>query len=71
MDRIGHYRAYMLRMWSVERSGIARWRASLEDPHSGEIKGFSNIDALIDFLHELAGNRQAERQDIPDSEPRQ
>lgn len=69
MESSGSYQAYMLRMWSVERSGQAVWRASLEDPFSGEILGFPNIDALIDYLRELVGNYQIEGEGIQKFEP--
>jgi hypothetical protein len=70
MESIGHYRAFMLRMWSVERSGQAVWRASLEDPHSGEMLGFPNIEALIAYLRDLVGNCQVEGDGIQAIEPR-
>jgi hypothetical protein len=70
MEIIGHYRAYMLRMWSVEQSGQAVWMASLEDPHTGERLGFSNVEALIVYLRELTGNSQNEEERLRDNEPR-
>jgi hypothetical protein len=70
MESIGHYRAYMLRMWSVEQSGQAEWRASLEDPHTGERLGFSNVEALMVYLCELTGSSQNEEDRLRDNEPR-
>jgi hypothetical protein len=70
MEIIGHYRAYMLRMWSVEQSGQAVWMASLEDPHTGERLGFSNVEALMVYLRELTDSSQNEEERLRDNEPR-
>jgi hypothetical protein len=40
------YRAYLLRCWR-EATG---WRFSLEDPRTGERRGFAGPDALLAFL---------------------
>ena len=42
------YFAYLLRFW---RTGPDRpWRASLEDPRTGEQWGFGSLEALLAFL---------------------
>ncbi len=53
----------MLRFWA-EREGFSGsrrvWRFSLEDPHTGQRQGFSNIDGLVAFLkNEIGSNTQA------------
>jgi hypothetical protein len=65
------YRAYMLRLWHVKGMGRSGWRASLEDPHSGEKLGFPNIEALIDYLLELVGDCQVEGEWVQEVEPRE
>lgn len=45
-----HYLAYLLRLWRVGSEGEAVWRASLEDAHTGERKGFADLDALFDHV---------------------
>ena len=53
------YVAYLLRMWR-ERSGEStRWRASLQDPHSGERMGFAGLEELFGYL-------RAETDDLPE-----
>lgn len=48
------YVAYMLRLWQAGSSGgQPAWRASLENPHTGERLAFGDIQALFDFLAEL------------------
>ena len=63
------YLAYLLRLWHIKGAGELGWRASLEDPHSGEMLGFPNVEALIDYLRELVGNLQVEGEGIQDIEP--
>jgi hypothetical protein len=49
----------MLRLWRVDDQEGAvdaekpAWRASLEDPHTGERMGFARLEALFDFLQRL------------------
>ena len=42
--------SFLLRLW---RADLKIWRASLDDPMTGERKGFSDIEALIVFLRSL------------------
>lgn len=42
------YHAYLLRLWCEGEGGD--WRAMLEDPHTGERRGFPDIGALIAYL---------------------
>jgi hypothetical protein len=41
------YRAYLLRLW---RASGARWRAALEDAHTGDKRAFANLGQLLVFL---------------------
>jgi hypothetical protein len=52
------YLSYLLRLWwdGVEEGG---WRASLEDPHSGERIGFGNLADLAAFLENETGSRSS------------
>jgi hypothetical protein len=57
------YFAYMLRLWQVSSDGEPIWRASLESPHSGERRGFANLELLFAFLEEQTGGQpQCEEQ---------
>ena len=47
------YVAYLLRCWAEASAGstaLPVWRFSLEDPHTGQRRGFSSLDALIGWL---------------------
>ena len=44
------YYSYLLRLW---RTGEGHpWRGSLEDAETGERVGFSDLEALVQFLRE-------------------
>jgi hypothetical protein len=51
------YRSYLLRLWTVEGSGGAGWRAALEDAHTGERVGFPNVEALFIYLRQITNDR--------------
>lgn len=58
----GKYLSFLLRLWRVKQSDENGWRASLEDPRTGEIRGFASLELLWDFLHEqtqVAGKGKA------------
>lgn len=42
------YQAYMLRIW--QESDDLPWRASLQNPHTGEQKNFATLAHLYAFL---------------------
>jgi hypothetical protein len=46
------YHAYLLRLWQTGEDDTAEWRALLEDPHTGERRGFADLDSLFAFLNE-------------------
>jgi hypothetical protein len=52
--RSNTYVAYMLRLWQAgSREGMPVWRASLENPHTGERLVFGDVAGLFAFLSEL------------------
>ena len=56
----GRYLSYLLRIWQVKDGGDLTWRASLEDSHTGDRKGFASLEALVAFLWEQVHNRKRE-----------
>ncbi len=44
--------AYLIRLWQVHSEGKTVWRASLEDAHSGEKRGFGSPAGLFAYLQE-------------------
>lgn len=55
------YLAYLVRLWQVEDRGELAWRASLEDAHTGERRGFPDLASLFAFL--VAKTDRPEMQD--------
>lgn len=49
------YLAYLVRLWQVQDQGEFVWRASLEDAHTGERRGFPDLASLCAFLTEQTG----------------
>lgn len=47
------YRSFLLRLWAVSPDEPRVWRFSLEDPHTGERRGFANWERLQEFLKEV------------------
>ena len=45
-----HYLSFMLRLWRAGNDGEPVWRASLENPHTGEHLGFATLRELFDYL---------------------
>jgi hypothetical protein len=42
--------SYLLRLWQVGKGENTRVRASLENPHTGERRGFPSLADLFAFL---------------------
>jgi hypothetical protein len=64
------YLAYLLRLWGVDVNGEVVWRASLEDSHTGERRGFADLDRLFEFLVGQTQEFHRCRTDEVDSYPR-
>jgi hypothetical protein len=44
------YFSYLLRLWRSDGRNESAWRASLENPHTGERLGFDSLEQLFAFL---------------------
>lgn len=47
--------AYLLRLWPASSAEIWVWRASLVNVHTGERRGFADLESLCVFLKEQTG----------------
>jgi hypothetical protein len=47
---VSGYVSYLLRLWREQGSASTGWRASLQDPHSGERVGFASLEDLFGHL---------------------
>ncbi|MCB8926749.1 MAG: hypothetical protein H6652_14110 [Ardenticatenaceae bacterium] len=54
-----HYHAYLLRIWR-EEEGMP-WRATLQNPHTGEQEGFASVEQLIEFLRDKTEEADSEK----------
>jgi len=57
-DKRPHRRVYLLRCWEErgQTTAAREWRFSVEDPRTGERRGFTSLEALAAYLQkELAG----------------
>ncbi len=55
LDDKKNYSVFVLRMWQEKEADQEigfTWRFSLEDPNTGERKGFTSMEALLDFLEQ-------------------
>jgi hypothetical protein len=60
------YMSYLLRLWQAGSGNQDVWRASLQSPHTGEVMGFSTLEALFDFLR-LQTGAASDRDDLEES----
>jgi len=44
------YLAFLIRMWKDR--GASPWRASIENPHTGERASFAELSSLFEYLEE-------------------
>lgn len=61
--------SYLLRIWCVTDYDQVSWRASLEKTGSGELRGFSSLEALFAFL-EAETIQKGKEADLSSSEPK-
>jgi hypothetical protein len=56
------YISYLLRLWQIKSQGSPVWRASLEEPHTGQRRGFASLEDLFDFLRQETGEASASKE---------
>jgi hypothetical protein len=63
-QRERRYISYLLRLWQTRDEARSIWRASLEDPQSGERRGFADLEQLCVFLKQqtIADGPQSKRE---------
>jgi hypothetical protein len=67
MENEQRYFSYLLRLWLAGDEGQLHWRASLEDPHSGERIGFDHLELLYQFLNQQTSLQNEKRPARKDS----
>jgi hypothetical protein len=64
-DEKAHYFSFLLRLWLAGEDGNPIWRASLEDPHTGEQLGFTSLKELFIYLETRTGEILFPSEDSP------
>jgi uroporphyrinogen-III synthase len=54
------YRSFLLRMWCVKQDHEIAWRASMENPRTGQQLFFTTREALDEFLRKLGEDLENE-----------
>ena len=47
------YHAFLVRIWQEDANEA--WRVTLENPHTGQLMGFGDIEAFIEHIRNLSG----------------
>ena len=55
------YLSFLLRLWCIKQDGCEIWRASLEDPRTGEQRGFASLDLMVNFLRQQVQSARDEQ----------
>jgi len=53
-DKSLNYLSYLLRLWGASKGAGFTWRASLENPMTGERHGFGSLKEMFAFLQTQA-----------------
>ncbi len=52
------YFSYLLRIWKTGSAETITWRASLEEPHTGERLTFTSLERLFAFLEDRCNEKE-------------
>ena len=66
MNKSLNYFSYLLRLW--REGDTAPWRASLEDPHTGERRNFARVQDLFKAIEEET-SKQVDKEASNDDPP--
>ena len=61
--------SYLLRLWQASNAGTPVWRASIVNVHTGERRGFADLDSLLVFLKEQTGRDSRPDHDLLSTAP--
>ena len=61
MNASSNYKAYLLRLWLAGDGDQPQWRASLEDPRTGQVQGFANLEGMLEYLRGVEKGEQRYR----------
>jgi len=61
-EGVAHF-SYLLRLWQVPTDGGYAWRILLENVQTGEKRGFTSLNELLDYLGQVTAEN-----DVPSGE---
>jgi hypothetical protein len=61
--------SYLLRLWQASNAGTPVWRVSIVNVHSGERRGFADLESLLVFLKEQTGGDARPGHDLLSTAP--
>jgi len=53
-----NYHSFLIRLWKIKQEDTFVWRASLENPQTGEVLGFEDLQALLKYLETLTNEKE-------------
>lgn len=59
LKKLPRYQSYLITMWQErgqDSDNLGGWRFRLEDPHTGERRGFANLEKLMAALEQEMAN---------------
>jgi hypothetical protein len=59
------YSSFLLRLWRAGDDGNPIWRASLENPHTGEHLGFASLKELFTYLETQTDESVVPKEESP------
>ena len=71
-DRSPIYRSFVLTLWQEHGRGPSEpavWRFRLEDPRTGQRRGFADLEALVAALEDVMGGGRTQGEDAADQSP--
>ncbi len=66
LDKPPRYRSFLITMWeerSRDTDVSVVWRFRMEDPHTGQRRGFADLEAMVAALQQEMGKSGAEQPD--------
>lgn len=57
------YQAFLLRLW--QEGDQTPWRATVQNPHTGEYRSFSSLAALVTYLEQRTGEQLLKKDKTP------
>jgi hypothetical protein len=68
MEEPAPYRAYLVRLWPMQRGGAVYCRAAIQSVATGECWTFSDLDEVVAFWRDQVSSSEVREQDRSSTE---